>query len=245
MGPARRLALASSAGMQTKAITRESTNEKVRERGLLARAGLAIERDPPCVLRSGTKVSAAAPAAAPGSPHTPRGSPAAFAWMAASATLFALMNFFARLASAHLSWTLVASTRAVIGAGVAYAVARARAAPMTVRNRRGMWWRSGWGTASMLCTFYAVSAPALPLGDSVTLLNLTPIFLAVIAPFFLDERAGRRVLIALPISLAGVVLVVRPPFLFGGVAAFGGGGAAALIVAAVCILGAVYFVFRG
>ena len=163
-----------------------------------------------------------------------KSAPEAFAWMAASATLFALMNFFARIAGEHLSWTVVTCVRALIGAAVALLVARMRGANIRVRNQRGMWWRAAWGTGAMLCTFYSVSSPALPLGDSVTLLNLTPVFLAVLAPLLIGERAGRRVGIALPLSLAGTVLVMHPAFLFGGAAL----SRASLVVAFVCIGGA-------
>src|SRR5437868_207293 len=98
------------------------------------------------------------------------------AWMAASSLLFAFMGFFARMASGSVSWTLLAATRALIGAMVAIGVASARRTPMAVVDRRGVWARSGFGTAAMVCTFYALSSPALPLGDSSTLLNLTPVF---------------------------------------------------------------------
>ena len=135
--------------------------------------------------------------------------------MACGAVLFALMGFFARLASAHVSWTLVAASRAAIGAAVAIGVARLRRAPMRVHDRRGIWARSLFGTVSMLCTFYAVGSPAISLGDSTTLVNLTPIFLAILGPFLLRERSGKRVALALPLSAIGVVLILRPAFLFG------------------------------
>src|SRR4051794_19011848 len=70
----------------------------------------------------------------------------ALAWMALSAVLFASMGFFARLASAHVSWTLVATSRAAIGAIIAVAVAKARGAKTTVDDRRGIWARSIFGT---------------------------------------------------------------------------------------------------
>jgi drug/metabolite transporter (DMT)-like permease len=67
----------------------------------------------------------------------------------------------------------------------------------------------------MGATFYALGAPSLPLGDATTLVNLTPVILAGLAPLVLRERAGRRVAIALPLSLGGVLLILRPVFLFG------------------------------
>jgi drug/metabolite transporter (DMT)-like permease len=155
--------------------------------------------------------------------------------MAASALLFAAMNFFARLASTHVSWTVVGTTRALVGGIVAIAIARIRVAPMRVRDRRGIWGRSLWGTAAMGCTFYALACGDLPLGDAATLLNLTPVFLAVLTPLLLGERSGRRVAVALPLSLGGAVLILHPPFLFGGAAATSG---AAHVAAMVAVLGA-------
>jgi drug/metabolite transporter (DMT)-like permease len=134
--------------------------------------------------------------------------------MAGSAVGFALMNFFAHVASAHAHWSLTAATRSIVGAAVAYGSARTRGAAMRVVDRRGIWWRSFWGTWSMLLTFFALSTP-LPLGDVVTLTNLSPVFLALFAPVLLAERTGKRVLVALVLSLAGVVLVVRPELVAG------------------------------
>jgi drug/metabolite transporter (DMT)-like permease len=130
--------------------------------------------------------------------------------MALGAVLFALMSFFARLASAQTSWALVAGARAL---------ARRRPCalgPLVVKDRRGIWLRSLFGTAAMLATFYAVGSPAISLGDATTLANLTPVFVAMAAPFVLGERAGRRVAIALPLCVVGVVLILRPALVFGG-----------------------------
>lgn len=71
----------------------------------------------------------------------------------------------------------------------------------------------------MIGTFYALSSKTLSLGDTVTLLNLTPVFLALLAPVFLRERTTLAVVVALALSLAGVVLVLQPSFLFGRAAA--------------------------
>jgi drug/metabolite transporter (DMT)-like permease len=136
--------------------------------------------------------------------------------MALSALLFAFMGFFARLASGSIHWSMIGFTRAVVGLVVALGVARARRAPMLVRDRRDIWLRSVFGTGSMIFTFSALSSPALALGDTTTLLNLSPVFMAGLSPLVLGERPGRRLIAALPISLAGVVLILHPPFLFGG-----------------------------
>lgn len=134
--------------------------------------------------------------------------------MAVSAVLFALMNLFARIASGSTSWLTVASMRALVGAGVAFAAARARGVSLAVVDRRILFWRSLFGTIAMTSTFYALSSRSLPLGDTVTLFNLAPVFLAILAPIFLHERTSRGVAVGIAIALTGVVLVVRPSFLF-------------------------------
>jgi drug/metabolite transporter (DMT)-like permease len=88
----------------------------------------------------------------------------------------------------------------------------------------------------MICTFYALATPELALGDATTLLNLHPVLLAVLTPYLLGERAGRRVAVAVPLSLGGAVLVLKPPLLFGGAVTMGHAGH---IGAGVALLGSV------
>lgn len=149
--------------------------------------------------------------------------------MAASATLFAFMNFFAKLASSSASWASVGAVRAFVGALVAIGVARARGVSLAATDRKAVFWRSVAGTGAMMTTFYALSSRTLGLGDTVTLLNLMPVFLSVLAPIFLRERTTKAVGLGIALALGGVVLVVRPSFLFGG-ASHGGGVYAAVAV---------------
>lgn len=135
--------------------------------------------------------------------------------MALGATLFALMNFFARVASSTASWASVGAVRALVGALVAVAVARARGASLAARDRRAVLLRSVFGTAAMIATFYSLSSRSLSLGDTVTLLNLAPVFLALLAPVVLRERTTLAVALALACSLAGVLMILRPGFVFG------------------------------
>lgn len=160
--------------------------------------------------------------------------------MALAAALFASMNFLARLSSGHAHWTQVACVRAGVGAAVAYAVARARGRPAFVAPTRLMWERSVLGTVAMGCTFYALGRSELPLGDTVTLLNLTPIILALVAPVFLKERSGTRVWGAILVAAVGVVLIVRPTFLFGGARAL---GPSALVPTLAAVLASVFAAF--
>jgi drug/metabolite transporter (DMT)-like permease len=137
--------------------------------------------------------------------------------MAISATLFAFMNFFAKLASSSAGWASVAAARAAVGGLVAFGIARARGASLVATDRKAIFWRSILGTAAMLTTFYALSSRTLGLGDTVTLLNLMPVFLAILAPIFLGERTPSAVVLGIVLALVGVALVVRPAFVFGDV----------------------------
>lgn len=157
-------------------------------------------------------------------------------WMATSAALFALMSFLARISGAHAHWTVVAAVRAAVGAAVAIAVARVRGVPAFVHPTRIMWTRSAFGTAAMTCTFFALARPELPLGDASTLFNLTPVFVAALAPLVLRERAGRQATIALALSLAGTILVLRPSWLFAGASL----PPAAVTPAVVAVIGAFF-----
>ncbi|CAN5905719.1 hypothetical protein BH11MYX4_BH11MYX4_59930 [soil metagenome] len=155
--------------------------------------------------------------------------------MAAGAVLFALMNFFARLASDSASWATVGAARALVGAFVAIAVARARGSSLRITDKRALFWRSVFGTGAMMATFYALSSRSLSLGDTVTLLNLTPVFLAVLAPIFLRERTSPVVALAIALALGGVVLVLHPSFSFQEVAGAAPGPSAG-VTAAVAVL---------
>jgi drug/metabolite transporter (DMT)-like permease len=158
--------------------------------------------------------------------------------MAASAALFGTMNFFARLASAHLSWPLVGATRALVGALVAIAVAHARGASLRINDKRAMWVRTAFGTAAMGLTFWALASPGLGLGDTATLLNLSPLMIAVLGPVLLGERPGRGLYFALAVAGAGVLLVLRPAIVFGGAHAAEGAGKTALLAASAAMFSA-------
>lgn len=145
---------------------------------------------------------------------TARSPAQAYAWMAVGAVLFATMNVCARTTSGHVDWKLVAMTRAGTGTLLAVLVGVLRSAPVLARSSTAMWARSFFGTVALACTFWVLANPHLALGDAATLLNLAPVFLAVLGPVVLGERSGRRVFFALPLAALGVVFILRPPFLF-------------------------------
>lgn len=159
----------------------------------------------------------------------PRDAPLrALAFMVTAASCFALMNALAR-ALRHLPWPMLAFSRAALGLGIALTIARSRGASLAIADRRVMWRRSLAGTTGMLCTFYALTH--MPLADATALLNTTPLWIAALAWVTLRERLSPRVLAALALAFAGVLLVERPGLRGDGLAglvALGAGAASAV-----------------
>lgn len=134
------------------------------------------------------------------------------AWMLLASLCFSSMNVLTRVASRHVPWVEVALARCMIGAAVAILVARARGAPLVVQDRRRAWGRTLCGTMAMLASFYTLGSPLIALGDVVTIRSTTPIFIAFLAPWLLKERGGWRVRLAIPISMIGIMVLMRPSF---------------------------------
>jgi drug/metabolite transporter (DMT)-like permease len=144
--------------------------------------------------------------------------------MTIAGALFAAMNAFAHQAAAEAPIAVVAGARASVGAIISFLFAifakRAPFRPFVAQAylgaNRPMWGRTLFGTAAMACTFFALGDQRLPLGDAATLFNLSPLLVAFIAPFLLDEPTDRRLAWTLPLALAGVLAILRPSFLWGG-----------------------------
>lgn len=66
------------------------------------------------------------------------------------------------------------------------------------------------GFISLVLFFYAIAH--LPLATAITLNYTSPLFLAVITPFFLHEKPKRILFVALLIGFIGVTLLLKPTF---------------------------------
>ncbi len=129
----------------------------------------------------------------------------AMAWMLGACFLFVLMSLSAKRAMLELSFLEVACGRAGFGALTIFAWARLRGASLVVHDRRAQWSRTVAGMLSMFCGFFALSR--LPLGDAVTISNLTPLMLAVVSSRVLGERSGSGLFVAVILGLSGVALL--------------------------------------
>jgi drug/metabolite transporter (DMT)-like permease len=130
---------------------------------------------------------------------------AAAAWMLLACALFALMSLCAKRASARVPWHEVAGFRALFGATFIFGWARARDISLVVHDRATQWRRTIAGTCAMAFGFFALSR--LPMGDAVTLGNLTPLLVAIASRRVLDERAGGSLGLSAVFGFLGVALL--------------------------------------
>lgn len=137
--------------------------------------------------------------------------------MAVSAFFFSIMSLLVKVAGRGLPSQEVVLARSVVVAAASLGLLRLRGVS-PLGNRRGLLLvRSLLGFSALSCFFYALTR--LPLADATVIHYMNPVFTALVAAVVLGERLSARAAGFVAVSLAGVVLVARPAFLFGGLAA--------------------------
>lgn len=139
--------------------------------------------------------------------------------MTASATMFGAMAFAAKVASARLPGPEIAMLRMAAGLLPCLLVARYRRAAMKFNRLDLLLYRGIFGGLAVLLYFIAIQH--INVGVA-TLLNYTaPIWSGTFSMFFIGERFSAKVLIPMPIALAGVFLVVHAHAAPGDILGFG------------------------
>ncbi|XP_073816767.1 solute carrier family 35 member G1 [Musca autumnalis] len=69
------------------------------------------------------------------------------------------------------------------------------------------------GTTGLMLSFYAFRH--MPLADASVIIFSTPVFVAIFARVFLKEQCSLFNIVTIVLTLVGVVLITRPPFVFG------------------------------
>jgi drug/metabolite transporter (DMT)-like permease len=131
----------------------------------------------------------------------------ALALMTAAATMFGAMAFAAKIASARLTGPQVAMIRMAFGLLPCIVVPRWRRAAMNFRRLDLIFYRGFFGGIAVMLYFIAIEHTSAGIA---TLLNYTsPLWSGLLSMLFIGERFSAKVLIPMPIALAGVVLVVH------------------------------------
>lgn len=140
--------------------------------------------------------------------------PVGIRYMAGAAFFFSIMSLLVKAAGQRLPPQEMVLARSVVGAVLSWYWLRARGiSPWG--NRKGLLLVRGvLGFGAMSAFFFALTR--LPLADATVIQYTNPVFTAVLAAIVLSERMRPRDAALVLVSLAGVVLMTRPAFLFGG-----------------------------
>ena len=106
-------------------------------------------------------------------------------------------------------WQTTALFRAGLVAVFAIVLAQAAGVRLAWTPWR-LWVRSGAGSCSMVCTFYAFGK--LPTADVITLTNTFPLWVALLSWPLYGQRPSRTILVAIVAGIVGVALVEQPHF---------------------------------
>ena len=132
-----------------------------------------------------------------------------------SAFGFALTGMFVKLLSDGIPILEIVAARALVSLVLSAWDIRRRRIAFFGQQKPWLLARGAVGTMGLICVFYSFST--LPLAEATVLQYLHPMFTAIMAVFFLKERLKPHILICVLLSFLGVVLIVRPAFLFGSI----------------------------
>jgi len=134
--------------------------------------------------------------------------------MLASGAAFAGMTAAAKFVGARLPVFEIVFVRAALSVLVTLVLLHRAREPALGSRRPLLWLRGLFGFAGVSCSFYAVIH--LPLAEATLLQFTHPLFTVALAALVLGEHIERGVVLGVPLSVVGVLTVVRPAFLFGG-----------------------------
>jgi drug/metabolite transporter (DMT)-like permease len=158
--------------------------------------------------------------------------PRGLRYMAAGAFFFAAMSALVKLAGVGLPTMEVVLARSVVVLTISWISLR-QAGVSPRGDRQGLLLLRGILGFVALSSFY-FAVIHLPLADATVIQYTNPVFTAVLAALVIGEGLRKRELTLALLSLVGVVVMVRPALLFGGVSAL------PAIPAAVALVGALF-----
>ncbi len=132
----------------------------------------------------------------------------------AGAFFFSLMSASAKLAGSRIPTQEIVLIRGLVVTGITFFALRRRNISPWGTEKGLLLLRGIFGYAALSCFLWAVMR--LPLADTTVIHFTNPVFTALFAAFFLGEVLRRKEMVLVAVALAGVVVVARPGFLFGG-----------------------------
>lgn len=135
-------------------------------------------------------------------------------FMVGSAFFFSVMSLGVKLVGQRIPTQEVVLVRGVLNAAFTYAMLRAAGVRPWGKRPAVLILRGLFGFLALSCLYYALVH--LSLADATVLQYTNPVWTALFAAWLLGERMRRGEWVLVFASLAGVVLIARPGFLFGG-----------------------------
>jgi drug/metabolite transporter (DMT)-like permease len=162
--------------------------------------------------------------------------------MALSAFFFSIMALLVRMAGERLpSWQIVLA-RSVVALALSWMLVRRAGISPWGNDRKLLLLRGILGFGGLACFYW--SLVHMPLAEATLIQQSHPVFTAVLAALLLREPLRTVDMATIGISLVGVLLVARPPALFGGVADTLDPGVVAVAVCGALMSGSAYVVVR-
>jgi drug/metabolite transporter (DMT)-like permease len=128
-----------------------------------------------------------------------------YLWMLCGCAWFSAMTLLVRAANESCDWQIVAVARSGVATLVALILVALAGVQLVYLRPRTLWWRSLAGSASMVCTFYALGK--MHGSDVLTLTNTFPSWIAILSWPMVGERPSPGVWLAVAISVVGVIVV--------------------------------------
>lgn len=129
-------------------------------------------------------------------------------WMLLAALGFALMGALVKLGATKFSSSELVFYRSLFGLITVTLYLRSQKLSLATPALFKQMSRALVGLASLVLFFYAIAH--LPLATAMTLNYTSPLFLALLSPFLLQEPLKRTLLLALMIGFIGVSLLLKP-----------------------------------
>ena len=129
-------------------------------------------------------------------------------WMLLAALGFALMGALVKLGATKFSSSELVFYRSLFGLITVSLYLRSQKLSLATPVLFKQMSRALVGFASLVLFFYAIAH--LPLATAMTLNYTSPLFLALLSPFLLQEPLKRTLLLALIIGFIGVSLLLKP-----------------------------------
>jgi drug/metabolite transporter (DMT)-like permease len=152
--------------------------------------------------------------------------------MLASALSFSLMGVCVKQVGGRIPAAEVVLVRALVSVALSWWLLRRERIPPWGQKRGLLIWRGVIGSVALFCVYVALAE--LPLASATVLQYLYPTFTALLAWLMLGEAIGRRVVMAIGLGWAGVLLVAQPGQLLGGTSSLPGWAVLVGIAGALC-----------